>query len=54
MNQQQQQPSVFTAKQEYRKATLRIYGTVGELTNTVGMSGMEDGGMKNDMDMTRV
>jgi hypothetical protein len=35
MKQQQQQPSVFRAKQEYRKATLRIYGTVGELTKTI-------------------
>jgi hypothetical protein len=43
---QEQQPSVFRAKQEYRKATLRIYGTVGELTNAVGGKGKADGGMK--------
>jgi hypothetical protein len=44
MSQQQQQPSVFGAKKEYRKAALRIYGTVGELTNTLGDMNMDDGG----------
>ena len=51
---QEQQPSVFKAKQEYRKATLRIYGTVGELTNNVGLKGAQDGGNpKTNMTMTR-
>jgi hypothetical protein len=43
MNQQQQdRPSVFNAKQEYTKATLRIYGTVGELTNSMNQMGNRD------------
>jgi hypothetical protein len=50
---QEQQPPVFRSKQEYRKATLRMYGTVGELTNTVGTKGKNDGGKKGK-DMTRV
>jgi hypothetical protein len=50
---QEQQPPVFRAKQEYRKATLRIYGTVGELTNTVGKTGAPDGGKMTGKTMTR-
>jgi hypothetical protein len=53
MSQQQQQPSVFGAKKEYRKAALRIYGTVGELTNTLGPMNMGDGG-SGEMDKTSV
>ena len=52
MNQEQQE-SVSKAKQKYKKSTLRVYGTVGELTSTIGDHGASDHGQKKGFDKTR-
>ena len=36
-------PPVSTPKGKYRKTTLRVYGTVGELTASRSTKGMDDG-----------
>ena len=52
MNQEQQEP-VSKAKRKYKKSTLRVYGTVGELTSNIGDHGASDHGTKKGFDKTR-
>ena len=49
----EQQPSPRNAKLTYKKSTLRIYGTVGELTSTIGDHKASDHGQKKGFDKTQ-
>ena len=52
MNQEQPEP-VSKVKQKYKKSTLRVYGTVGELTSMVGDHKASDHGQKKGFDKTQ-